>query len=59
MPELELSSGVSPRAFYCDPEMEQVVVLTLLGYEVLNEAGFVLRSESSFFCHFRHGKKFV
>ncbi|CAK8695003.1 unnamed protein product [Clavelina lepadiformis] len=44
MPELELSSGVSPRAFYCDPEMEQVVVLTLLGYEVLNEAGFVLRT---------------
>ncbi|XP_039248438.2 dynein axonemal assembly factor 8-like [Styela clava] len=44
VPEVELSTGASPRSFYSNPEMEQVTVLSLLGEKAIDGAGEVLRS---------------
>lgn len=45
VPDIELSTGSSPRNFYSNPEMEQVVVLSFLGERAIDESGLVLQSE--------------
>nr|XP_018669255.1 uncharacterized protein LOC100185948 isoform X2 [Ciona intestinalis] len=42
-PELELSTGNSPRVFYSNPELEEVVVLSLVGRPIMKQSGCILQ----------------